>query len=123
MRVASLYHADINLLFKYYLHHAYSIYTKSQEFNLMLFQNKSILDLTIHATGCTFSILDLVKQYALVSFFGLTKFFLIFYHTNTGNVHFSGHIVYNMVEFKESDYGRPIYKEAHIYPKRFKYLD
>ncbi len=37
--------------------------------------------------------------------------------------HFSGHIAYNMVGFKESDYGRPIYKEAHIYPKRFKYLD
>ncbi len=138
-RTASLYHADINLLCKYYLHHAYSIYAKSQQFNLMSFQDKSILDLTVHATGCTFSIPDLLKQYALVSFFGLTRFFLIFYHPNIGNGHFSGHIVYNMLGFKESDYGRPVYKEgqkarinigslplakeAHIYPKRFKYLD
>ena len=68
----------------------------------IVYKYKSILDLTIYATTCTFSISDIIKQYALVSFFGLTRFFVIFYHPNIGNGHFSAHIHYRVIRFKGS---------------------
>ncbi len=62
-------------------------------------------------------------MHRLVYLSGLGVSIRIRFFSNIILVHFSGHIVYNVLRFKESDYGRPIYKEAHIYPKRFKYLD
>ncbi len=62
----------------------------------MSFQDKSILDLIVYATNCTFNVSDIFKQYIHVFFFGVTRFFLIFYHFNIENGCFSGHIFYKM---------------------------
>ncbi len=140
LRAYTLFKCDLNLLSKYYLQLAFDFYSKSEQFNLMSFKFNYILDLTVDGVnnGCTFSIPDILKQFCFASFFGLTRFFITFYHPDIGQGHFSAYLIYNLVGFTEQDYGRtlskgkdkvslnirslPITKKIFIFPERFNYF-
>lgn len=108
LRYLSLYKGDFNLLMSYYKQLAYELYVKANEINLLEFKSKYIFNIC-SAPFCeqnTFSVNDLVKHVVLSAFFGLHKFFYLFFHKTLH--HLSCNFSFNLIGFQETDLRAPI---------------